>query len=89
MVFLRQASDLLDTIDAADVRHSAEQAAVVSRLTTMAIVLATKLRLTVQSTVRGDASILREKSRPRSPLLGGSFTSLRINNHLAFEFNMI
>jgi phage terminase small subunit len=79
LVFLRQASDLLDTIDAADVGHFAEQTAVVSRLTTMAIVLATKLRLTVQSTVRGDASILRGKPASRSPLLGGNVTTLRRN----------
>ncbi len=76
LVLLHQAGDLLDTIDAADVGHFAEQAAVVSRLTGMAVTLATKLRLTIQSNVRGDAGVLKERPRPRSPLLGGSITSL-------------
>jgi hypothetical protein len=76
LVPLRRASDLLDTINTADVGHFAEQVAVVGRLTTMAITLATKLRLTIQSSVRGDAGILNERPAPRSPLLGGNITSL-------------
>ncbi|HEX2526171.1 MAG TPA: hypothetical protein VHL31_07700 [Geminicoccus sp.] len=76
LVLLRRASDLLDTIDAADVGHFAEQVEIVSRLTTMAVMLATKLRLTIQSSVRGDAGILSERRTSGSPLLGGNITSL-------------
>jgi hypothetical protein len=76
LVLLRRASDLLDTIDVADAGHFAEQVTVVCRLTTMAVMLATKLRLTVQSSIRGDAGIFSERAAPRSPLLGGNITSL-------------
>jgi len=77
LVFLRQATDLLDTIAAEDAGHFAEQAMVVSRLTRTAVILATKLRLTIQATVRGDAAILKERREHYSPLLGGGITSLR------------
>jgi len=54
----------------------AEAVQTMARLNAMSVVLATKLRLTIQSALRGDYAKNNERAKP-APLLGGNVTSLR------------
>ena len=55
----------------------ADHVKVVSKLGNLTIALATKLRLTIQSALRGEAGKNAERAPQRSPLIGGNITAIR------------
>ena len=77
LVQLDRATEFVEGLDpGADPKGYGEAVQTLARLSAASVVLATKLRLTIQSALRGDYAKNNERAKP-SPLLGGNVTSLR------------
>lgn len=76
LVQLDRSTERVEALPTEDVEGYGVAVATMTKLNIACIQLATKLRLTIQSALRGDYAKNSERAKP-SPLLGGNVTALK------------